>query len=151
MAFQTKDGKKKFGSAFVAKRYDSMHNTPTKGDEAEAGEGKSNLGGDLKAKHSQRMNETESTVHPVVTEHGSANTVTIHHDHKNNKHSVVSHHEDGHVHMADHEDAKTAHEEGGQLANVSLKDSGEQEDQQLAQSEGGNSSAPDGYQMPDLA
>lgn len=147
MAFPTKDGKKKFGSAFVAKRYDSVHGEePTNEKDA-----KKKLGNVLEDKKSDLENEAGEEQHPVVAEHGPASHVSIHHDHKNNKHSVTSHHEDGHVNTSEHEDAQTAHEEGGRLANVSLKKSGEQEDQQLAQSEGGNDSASDGYVMPELA
>lgn len=162
MATMTKDGKKRFGSAFAAKRYDSAH-TEEPSNEKDA---KKKLGHVLESKESDLKHEAEETPefeagehegaqegaeeqHPVVAEHGPATDVHIKH-HANGKHTVTSHHEDGHVNTSEHEDAKTAHEEGGKLANISLKKSGEQEDQQLAASEGGNESTPDGFEMPPL-
>jgi len=156
MAFSTKDGKKKFGSAYAAKRYDSAHDEPANEKDAKKKFGKvlSDKEGDLKHEMDEspetQHEEGEDEMHPVVAEHGAAHHVSIHHDHNNGKHTVVSHHEDGHVNTSEHQDAKTAHEEGGKLANISLKKSGEQEDQQLAASEGGNSSTPDGFEMPSL-
>lgn len=155
---QTKDGKKKFGSAFVAKRYDEAHSeepSDEKGAKKKLGnvleDRKNDLAEEVGEKNdSPKEEQGEGETHPVVSEHGPATDVHIHHDHKNNKHTVTSHHEDGHTNVSDHEDAQTAHQEGGKLANVSLKKSGEAEDQQLAESEGGNDSVPDGFEMPPL-
>lgn len=130
---------KKFGSAFAGRSYDERH----QGGEAEG------------PQHGMAVDRAKAAVEPkegesegaeqVVAQHGPATSVHSTHDHKAKKHHVTSVHEDGHVHDSDHETAEEAHEEGGKLASVSPKKSGEAGDQQGAMSE------EDGFQMPDLA
>jgi hypothetical protein len=134
MAFETKDKQRKFGSAYRAKKYDEMHTSPEheqkETPEFEAGE--------------QEGKKETGEQHPVVAAHGPAHSVHIKHDHTANKHHVHSTHEDGHENMSEHQSAEEAHEEGGRLANVSLKQDGEAGDQQGAQSE------QMGYEMPPI-
>ena len=154
MAFPTKDGKKKFGSGFVAKRYDSFHSQedkePTtkvsadKGAEPKAesrtdekGESKraqapvndsSNTkamnmgneapkaGADMEESRTGMSGESNVPPQETVNEHGPAHSVTVHHDHANNKHHVMSHHADGHMSHSMHASASEAHSHGAQLA-----------------------------------
>jgi hypothetical protein len=133
--FETKDKKQKFGSAYKARRYDSAHEAP----EHEAKETP-----EFEAGEQEGKKEAQPEQHPVVAQHGPAHTVHIKHDHTANKHHVHSTHEDGHENMSEHQSAAEAHEEGGKLANVSPKTSGEAGPQQGAQSE------EMGYEMPPL-
>ena len=158
MAFQTKDGKRKFGSGFLAKRYDSVHSndmheptgqervketeeTPSE-DKAKSrttSEGLSkktqpsvNSNSFTKGMHQEegspeahedaqesRTDEHGESIAPeeVVAEHGKAHTVTVHHDHTANKHHVMSHHADGHMHESNHESAMEAHEHAQKLGS----------------------------------
>jgi hypothetical protein len=137
MAFPTKDGKKKFGSGFVAKRYDSMHpgeSEPTAGPaKAPGGLGLKKaspapLGEDnpfaAKPTPSAAMNpalgaEPDPNAQPdpnapedpqsTVAQHGAASNVTVHHSHSTGKHVVVSKHPDGHLHHSVHATAQDAH------------------------------------------
>jgi hypothetical protein len=155
MAFQSKDGKRKFGSGFQAKRYDSFHPQETaeeklkntvkspsepKEESRVGAEGFSkkaqpsvnstshtkgmHLGTaapeEHEGKEESRTDEGgESNIPPqeVVAEHGKAHTVTVHHDHAANKHHVMSHHADGHMHESEHESAMDAHEHAKQLGS----------------------------------
>jgi hypothetical protein len=133
---------RKFGSAFVGKRFD-------KGMGGEGAEHESKESPEFEAGEQEGMKE-KGEQHPVVAAHGPAHTVTIKHDHKRGKHSVESHHDDGHRNLTEHETPEQAHEEGGSLANVSLKTSGEAGDQQGAASEGDNDHTG-GFVMPQLS
>lgn len=139
--FESKNGKK-YGSAYVAKRHDTAHDEANSKHEAK--ESKSFEKGEQEGA-SEGMDQ-----HEVVKAHGPAVKIVTTHDHEAHKHHVMSHHKDGHVNESDHETPEEAHEEGGKLANISLKKSGEAEDQQLAESEGGNEATPDGFEMPPL-
>ena len=102
--FSSKDGKK-FGSAFVAKRRDSEHDKMAQdimgGDKHEAAETP-----EFEKGEQEGMNEAPEQ---VAKEHGPATTIHVSHDHKKNKHHVVSTHADGHVHTSDHATAGEAH------------------------------------------
>jgi hypothetical protein len=149
---KTKDGTKKFGSAFAARRYDEVHANSDE-QKPEPGSQVSHAMHEVKEpvepKHESEK-EGEEEVHPVVQQHGKAHSVHITHDHVNNKHHVKSEHEDGHVNESDHETPEEAHEQGGKLANVSLKKTGEEGKQAGAASEGDNDYT-DGFEMPELA
>jgi hypothetical protein len=136
MSFQSKDGKS-FGSKFVAKRRDTEHAKM-------AGEGDKAFGQPAKGSvpkeesRTDSMGETNKTAYPgveqvdntadtkaspegvdpsaVAAEHGGATHITVHHDHKNNKHHVVSHHPSGHMHTSDHASAPDAHAAAAQLS-----------------------------------
>jgi hypothetical protein len=153
MAFQSKDGKRKFGSGFQAKRYDSFHPQETAEPRTQIGEKKpsepkaeSRVDAEGMSKKSQpSVNSTSFTkgMHQeegspeehegkaesrteedgeskapeeVVAEHGKAHTITVHHDHTANKHHVMSHHADGHMHESEHASAAEAHESAKKLA-----------------------------------
>jgi hypothetical protein len=58
-------------------------------------------------------------IHAVVAEHGPAHKVVIEHDHAAGKHSVISHHESGHVHKSEHGSAQEAHDHGMIAAGLS--------------------------------
>lgn len=147
---KTKDGSKSFGSKFAARRYDEVHGAnnekPEEGSHVE--HAMHQVKEPVESKK-ESENEGEQEVHPVVQEHGKAHTVHITHDHAANKHHVRSEHEDGHVNESDHETPEEAHEQGGKLANVSLKKTGEAGEQQGAASEGDNDNL-DGFVMPQL-
>ena len=137
---------RKFGSAFVGKRFDSYEGgeqpkfdaTPEEhsGDKVNAADS-----GDSKKSKSA---ESDSSPHPseVVAEHGPAQVVTYHHDHDGGEHKVSSVHEDGHHHESVHSSAAEAYEEGGQLANTDVKER-EHPDQQGAESEEKNYAEPE--------
>jgi hypothetical protein len=113
--FQSKSGQK-FGSAYVAKRHD---------DEADK-KAQSVLGGDSAAHEAAETPEFEKgeqegakeAPEQVVAEHGPATNVTVHHDHKNNKHHVVSRHASGHMHTSDHASAQEAHDTASTLGGA---------------------------------
>ncbi len=124
--YKAKDGKR-FGSIFAGKHYDENHaedglhsespeheakETP----EFEAGEQEGAV--EHKAEGEEPTEVKEGEEHPVVSEHGKAHKVVISHDENTGRHTVTSHHKDGHVHTAVHEHAHKAHAEGKQLAGV---------------------------------
>jgi hypothetical protein len=78
-------------------------------------------------KEESRTDENGESDSPesVVAAHGRPHTVTVHSDHTANKHKVMSHHSDGHMHESMHSSAAEAHEHARQLGS----------------SEGGNSEA----------
>lgn len=170
MAFPTKDGSKKFGSAYKTKRYDAFHSQedkeqapkaePKTGSEPNAesrtnpqGESKKaqpsvdegnnskamNLGNNA-PQHDEGMEESrssengESNVPPqdTVNEHGPAHSVTVHHDHANNKHHVMSHHADGHMSHSMHASAPDAHSHAAQLAGNEGGNTAAENDSQAA-------------------
>ena len=146
MAFQSKDGKS-FGSKFVAKRRDSEHDK---------------MAGDVMGQTSQKPGVTPTPEHEaaekpqfeagekegqaegVVAEHGPATNVTVHHDHKNNRHHVVSRHADGHMNTSDHASSQEAHDTASTLGGA--QPSGQAQGQPQAE-------APesDGFSLPKLA
>ena len=119
---ETKDGNKKFGSSYVAKRYDSYHGGEQPGEvnENEHAEPK-NLSGDK----------------------GDPHTVIYSHDHDMGKHNVAKHYDDGTKEESVHSSAAEAYEAGGtkQATDVKRED---HPDQQGAKSE------EDNFEMPDL-
>ena len=134
MAFPTKDGQRKFGSAFRAKKYDEFHKAaPVESPEHEAKQSPEFEAGEQEGK---KENEAgQEAPHEVVAAHGKAHSVHIHHDHENGKHKVVSHHEDGHMHESEHGSAAEAHDHGKQLSQA---DEDELENEQnKAENQGG--------------
>ena len=134
MAYQSNtDPSRKFGSAFVGKRFDSYHATP-------------------QAEVDSTPQEAGSSDADVAKATSPATSYHFVHDHAGNKHTVTSHHEDGTTKMVEHGSAKEAHDSAAQLA---LEAGGENQatdvkkrnhpDQQGAESE------EQGYEMPDLA
>jgi hypothetical protein len=102
--FQSKsDPNKKFGSVFRQRKYDEVH-APKKNEADEL--------------------ESAEQNHEGVKEHGPAHTVHI--EHKNNKHTVKSLHDDGHEENTEHETAEEAHEEGKRRAMEAAEESPEQ-------------------------
>ena len=127
--YQSKrDPSRKFGSAFVGKRFDSY----TGG--TQPGEENSN-------EHSDPQ-EAGSSADEVREAHGPAHQVVYHHDHENNEHKVTSFHDDGHMHQSVHSDAAQAYEEGGKLASTDVKQR-EHPDQQSSEPEEKNYLAPE--------
>ena len=88
----------------------------------------------------------------MVSEHGKAHRVQISHDEGSKRHTVQSHHKDGHVHMSVHDEAGKAHEEGRQLAGVPADGQAKDHDSPYHQGkdQAGASSEEDGFSMPDL-
>lgn len=119
---ETKDGSKKFGSAYVAKRYDSYHAEPQPGEanENEHAEPK-NLSGDK----------------------GDPHMVVYSHDHDGGKHTVVKHYDDGTSEESNHSSAAEAYEAGGTKQATDIKRE-DHKPQQSAKSEEEN------WEMPDL-
>jgi hypothetical protein len=77
----------------------------------------------------------------VAKEHGPATEVHIKHDHEGGKHSLTTHHPDGHVHTSHHGSAEEAHAQGAKNAGVTVP------------GEGGESAmggAEDSYEVPGL-
>jgi hypothetical protein len=131
--YTTKSGKK-FGSSFVGKKKDSMSpenrtmdtNEPNKPMEPKE-EPRTAESGMAKKTSAYPGHEVENTADTkaepegvdagaVAAEHGPANSVTIHHDHKGGNHHVVSRHADGHMHKGDFGSAPDAHKAAAQLS-----------------------------------
>jgi hypothetical protein len=156
----TKDGMKKYGSSYAAKRYDSYHagSQPGESNENEHAEPKKARSLDAEPKDSSvPKNEHAESAHvetpeSTVASHGPAHTVHYSHDHDNGTHTVSSEHEDGHVTESSHGSTAEAHAHGGALAyeaggesqNVDVKRM-DHKPQQSAKSEEEN------WEMPDLA
>lgn len=150
---------KKFGSIFAGKHYDENHTDDGMHSESpeheaketpefEAGEHEGVV--EDKAKNEGEENDEE---HPVVAEHGKAHKVVIHHDHEAGRHTVTSHHKDGHSHSNVHPTDHEAHKEGRKLAGVPADGQAEEHESPMGQkgkSQAGASSEEDGFAMPDL-
>lgn len=136
MAFATKDGKQRFGSAFKAKRYDEFHAPSAEHEEKESPVF------EAAEKEGQEEGHKESP-EQVVAEHGPAHTTVTHHDHETGKHKVVSHHKDGHMHESEHASSDEAHDHAKGLAKADMEEA--QNDQQGAASE------EDGFEQGETA
>jgi hypothetical protein len=177
--FKAKDGKR-FGSIFAGRKYDQDHSPdgmhseggPKESPEHEAKETPEFEAGEHEGakegvemnedkEHNGSTNERESDnedeqheAHPVVAEHGPAHKIIVHHDEKTGRHTVTSHHADGHVHMNVHEHAHKAHSEARELANVppAGKEENEEKDgfNHKDQGQQGAPSESDGFAMPNL-
>jgi hypothetical protein len=90
MAFKARDGKE-FQHNGMGKSYDNML-------------------GDKAAKGGDSAGQDKSQDESVVAEHGPAHTTVIAKDKMSDKHSVTSHHEDGHKHVSKGHDVHSAHE-----------------------------------------
>jgi len=118
----TKDGTKKFGSAYAAKRYDSYHA------EAQPGETNENEHAETKRpreldvepkdasvpKNEHAEDASVSTPEAVVQSHGPAHTVHI--EHSDVDHKVTSKHDDGFEHVMSHGSVREAHDSASKLA-----------------------------------
>jgi len=153
--YQTADGKKKFGSAYVGKRYDENHKEAATEEPVDEKDTKKKLGKVLSDKSGELAEEMgekqdnpqeEEQEHPVVAQHGKAKSVHINHDHAANRHHVTSVHEDGHTNESDHESAEDAHGEGRKLAGLSA---GPEAESEPTPGEGGGMEE-DGFDMPSL-
>lgn len=167
--FKSKDGKK-FGSIFAQRHYDANHSedgmhseggketnaheeaeTP----EFEAGE-REGMNKDFEDKESGMHDEMHGgeEEHPAVKEHGKAHKVVVTHDEKAGRHTVQSHHSDGHVHTNVHEHAHKAHDEARELAAVppAGKEGNEEKDSPFhkGKQQAGASSEEDGFMAPDI-
>ena len=158
MATETKDGMKKYGSAYAAKRYDSYHAGAQPGEENENEHAEPKRPRELDAdpkdasvpKNEHAEDASVSTPESIVQSHGPAHTVHI--EHSENDHKVTSHHDDGFEHTMSHGGAREAHDSAAKLA---LEAGGEDQNrdvkkmdhkpQQSAKSEEEN------WEMPDLA
>lgn len=136
--FQSKDGKKKFGSKFAGRRYDEAHTDTPEHEAKETPEFEKAEQEGAK----EKPEATENDPKQVVAKHGKATTVHTAHDHKANKHHVVSTHADGHVHTSDHASAKDAHNVAQQLAGDSANPT---------ETEAPAAPEADGFSMPRLA
>ena len=154
--YTSKSGKK-FGSIFAGRRHDAdhtedgMHSESPEHEKAESPEFEA---GEQEGAVENKAEEHEGETHPVVAEHGKATKVVIHHDEKTGRHTVTSHHADGHVHMNVHEHAHKAHDEARQLADVPPAGKEENEEKDgFGHKDQGQQGAPseeDGFAMPDL-
>ena len=154
--FKAKDGKK-FGSIFAQKHYDENHTENgmhSESPEHEAKETPEFEAGEKEGAEEHKTEEHEGEEHPVVSEHGAAHKVVIHHDEAAGRHTVQSHHKDGHVHTNVHEHAHKAHDEARELANVppAGKEKNEEKDGfgHKDQGQQGAPSEEDGFAMPNL-
>lgn len=140
---------KKFGSAFVGRRFDSYADGEQPEAEAESKDhGKDEVnsfdkseseGGDKHTIHEEHPEPSE-----LVEAHGPAHQIHYEHNSDTGTSKLVSHHEDGTTHESNHSSAAEAFEQGGKFANTDVKRR-EHPDQQGAQSE------EDNFEMPDLA
>lgn len=153
--FKSKDGKS-FGSAYVAKRRDAAHesgmgtNEPEKPEASKEEPRTSNEGEALFSKseatapdNDVKTNPENMDPHAVVAEHGPALSTTVHSDHANNEHHVMSHHKSGHVHHSKHGNAPDAHKAAMELASEGDQPAGNPSDNEAPEA--------DGFSMPKLA
>lgn len=156
---------KKFGSSFAGKRFDEAHSEDglhklgmeDKPEEKETSE----VGEELHEGNEPETAEQEGMEHEggegeeekVAEEHGPAHKVVISHDEKAGRHTVVSHHKDGHTHMKVHAHAHEAHAAAHKLAGVPADGQPEEKDSPYHQGKAQQSasSEEDGFAMPDLA
>ena len=151
--FKSKDGKS-FGSAYVAKKRDSMH--AGAGDksmpmgESKAAPRTNPQGEALMSAANANAPDNDVKANPegvdaasVVAQHGPAVSTTVHHDHKGGNHVVVSRHANGHVHTSKHSSAKDAHDEAAQLAGADQPAAGAPAAPEAPES--------DGFSLPKLA
>jgi hypothetical protein len=171
MAFESKKTPgKRFGSIFQQKHYDEnhsedgMHSESPEHEKSESPEFEAGEHEGVEANESKEHNgvtneengdeEHTGEQHPVVGEHGKATKVVIHHDEKSGRHTVTSHHADGHVHTNVHEHAHKAHDEARSLAGV--PPAGKEENVEkdgFGHKDQGQQGAPseeDGFSMPNL-
>ena len=155
--YKAKDGKR-FGSIFAGHKYDENHTEDGvhevgKEPEHEAKETPEFESGEQEGKVEKEAEgepeEKENEEHPVVKEHGPAHKVVVSHDHEGKRHTVTSHHKDGHVHTAVHELPEEAHHEGKRLAGLheAPEMGGEGETKTSMPSEGVEE---DGFHLPSL-
>ena len=157
--YTSKSGKK-FGSIFAGKRYDQDHSEDGMHSEGEAHEkaetpefeaGEQEGAVEHKAEGEEQH---EGEQHPVVEAHGPAHKTIVHHDEKSGRHTVTSHHRDGHVHTNVHENAADAHKEASDLAGVppAGKEPNEEHMGAMKDHKGqeGAPSEEDGFAMPNL-
>jgi hypothetical protein len=158
--FKAKDGKR-FGSIFAGRKYDENHTEDgmhseggSESPEHEEKETPEFEMGEHEGEQPAEHEEHDGEEHPVVAEHGAAHKVVIHHDEKAGRHTVTSHHKDGHTNTSVHEHAHKAHDEARQLAGV--PEAGKEENKEkdgFGHSDKGQQGAPseeDGFSMPDL-
>jgi hypothetical protein len=142
--YQAKDGKK-FGSIFAGRKYDENHTEDGLHSESPEHEAKETpefeAGEQEGAKEHEEVPEGEQ--HPVVAEHGAAHKVVISHDHKAGRHTVTSHHNDGHVHTNVHDKAHKAHDEARKLAAAEAEKKEESKEETAAPE-------ADGFNVPEL-
>jgi hypothetical protein len=148
--YTSKTGKK-FGSSMVGKKYDEMHSEDgihQLGEEHEAKETPEFEAGEQEGavENKAEGEEHDGEEHPAVAEHGPAHKVVISHDEKAGRHTVTSHHKDGHMHTEMHEDVHKAHHAGKRLAGI--HDASEEE--KPAQHAASAAAEEDGFQMPGL-
>jgi hypothetical protein len=162
MAFASKSTPgKKFGSIFAQKHYDENHTEDgmhSESPEHEAKETPEFEAGEQEGakEHEGTPEEHEGEEHPAVAEHGKAHKVIIHHDEEAGRHTVTSHHKDGHIHTNVHEHAHKAHDEARQLAAVppAGKEENEEKDSPYlskGKAQQSATSEEDGFAMPDLS
>jgi hypothetical protein len=156
---------KKFGSIFAGRKYDEAHTEDGMHSESpeheaketpefEAGE-REGMDKNFEDKESEMHDEMHGgEEHPAVKEHGKAHKVVIHHDEASGRHTVQSHHADGHVHTNVHEHAHKAHDEARELSAVppAGKEGNEEKDSPFhkGKAQQGASSEEDGFMAPDI-
>jgi hypothetical protein len=128
-------------------------------EEPKIGEERDQFNGDKKQGEEQMGSQDENKepgqeTHPVVAAHGPAHKVSVAHDHEAGRHTVTSHHKDGHMHTNMHDEAGKAHDEARELADVPAagKEKNEEKDG-FGHSNKGQQGAPseeDGFAMPNL-
>ncbi len=156
---ETKDGLKKYGSSYAAKRYDSYHGgEQPSGTEENTKSEPEHRSSDVEPKDSSvpenehAESASAETPEATVQSHGPAHTIHYEHDHDNGTHEVSSSHDDGHITTSSHGSTEEAHahgsalayEAGGESQNVDVKRM-DHKPQQSAKSE------EDNFEMPDLA
>jgi hypothetical protein len=167
MSFPSKNGKS-YGSAYVAKKKDSMHegmgkepvqSNPEKGSEPKE-EPRTNPMGEAKfsakeatAPDNDVLGNPEGVdAGAVAAEHGPAENVTIHHDHQGGKHVVVSRHPDGHMNLSQHKSHTEAHEAAKQLSGPANEENTDKSaNADAGQGDMFGEKESDGFSMPRLS
>lgn len=101
MAFETKDGQRKYGNRMKANRYDKAH--PAEEKTPKMKEGARAEAHEMGVNHEEPKSDMHQEIKSVVAEHGPAMRMQMMHDHAAMKSQVHTMHEDGHQHMAEHD------------------------------------------------
>jgi hypothetical protein len=139
----------------VGKRYDEQHSEDGMhqlGEDHEKNESPEFEAGEQEGavENKAEGEEHDGEEHPAVAEHGPAHKVVISHDEKAGRHTVTSHHKDGHMHTEMHEDGHKAHEAGRKLAGMHAPEVDESEKPQHVKEGDGIPDEMDGFITPRL-
>ena len=132
---------KKFGSIFAGRKFDADH---TEDGMHSEGKPEDKAMPEMNEEQPEEKMGEENNVDgaQVASEHGPAHKVEI--THEEGKHTVQSHHPDGHMHTSVHDKGNKAHDHARKLAAMEAAEEDKEQPAQKAEPESDN------FQMPEL-